>query len=414
MYEEQKITLATGIASFTKPKPANNFIIECGGGHYLDEATNTDIDSDIGTLTAVVSPKQQTIYILSPLTELAFRRAKTTSTDFSSIDRVVDIYNDEVAKQYGIWAGSNTSVTEVEPTDIGSKPAPTLNNNSKEDRYAIVLAALSQMGKDRKGVGSGTDTASVINMLDTTNQGTNTAGVKGGGTNTAGVKAILVSALDRLRGNSSFTYTANGGNTTALTTLTATIKSKNTVTAVTTITASIAKNIIDFGSSTTVTVVVSPTTVTDSSVNYYSNNTTIVTINANGEITAIGAGTTTIRVTSNDDPTKFVTRTITVGENPNKNYQSDGSLTFGITNQGINKTLTFTAGASYTFSVQNNGGKGAKSYSSSNTKVATVNSATGEVTIIGIGTATIAVTLSGDNYHHPKTVTYEVAISQGV
>jgi len=65
----------------------------------------------------------------------------------------------------------------------------------------------------------------------------------------------------------------------------------------------------------------------------------------------------------------------------------------------VNNSLAYSkayGGANFTVEFTGGSGAGAVSYSSDNANVATINSTTGEVTIIGLGTATLTVTKAAD------------------
>lgn len=66
------------------------------------------------------------------------------------------------------------------------------------------------------------------------------------------------------------------------------------------------------GDSGTLTTRIFPENATDKTVTYTSEDSTIMTVDANGNWTAKKAGTTKLKVTSNGDPTKFVYVTVTV------------------------------------------------------------------------------------------------------
>ena len=114
------------------------------------------------------------------------------------------------------------------------------------------------------------------------------------------------------------------------------------------------------------------------------------------------AGTYTVfyQVTKPNFTTVSGSQTVTIS-------QAAGSISFATAT--VNKTegdAAFTQTATVT-------GDGTVSYASSNTAVATVNEKTGEVTIIGAGSATITATVvDGNNYTYgTKTATYTLNVS---
>ena len=133
---------------------------------------------------------------------------------------------------------------------------------------------------------------------------------------------------------------------------------------------------------------------------YSSDNPAVATVDATGLITAVSPGTAriTIKAQGEDDYYRteiFSENTTTVEVTVNK---GDGSISFAEANVTKNygdakfvNTLTIV-------------GDGTVSYSSSNEEVATVNPATGDVTIVDGGKVTItATTTSTDNYVYEKT-----------
>lgn len=97
------------------------------------------------------------------------------------------------------------------------------------------------------------------------------------------------------------------------------------------------------------------------------------------------------------------------------------TLTINITAKAA-QTIAFTASsqaktygdAKFTSAaaLQGTGGSGAITYASDNTAVATVNSATGEVTIAGVGSANIIATKAADDDYAEATATYGLTVSK--
>ena len=143
---------------------------------------------------------------------------------------------------------------------------------------------------------------------------------------------------------------------------------------------------------------------------YASANPEVATVDANGLITAIAEGTTeiTIKAIGADEYYRTQifgenTATITVTVIP---MTKPGSISFATANiikrigdSAFTNELTLT-------------GDGTVSYSSNNNNVATVNTTTGEVTIVDIGTATItAIVTDGADYTYAqKTAEYTVDV----
>lgn len=139
---------------------------------------------------------------------------------------------------------------------------------------------------------------------------------------------------------------------------------------------------------------------------FSSSNQSVATIaSTSGEVTIVGAGTTNIKVKKLGDDYNYdsadsaaVTLTVNKGDQT-KPVISGGSITkkYGDTKF----TVTATGG----------NGTGAYSFSSSNTAAATIDSTSGEVTIIGVGTTNITVKKLGDNNYNESAVSTAVTLT---
>lgn len=121
--------------------------------------------------------------------------------------------------------------------------------------------------------------------------------------------------------------------------------------------------------------------------------------------TATNAGTYTVyyKVVGGDDYKDVAEQSVSVTIN-----KAAGSINF--TEAAVSKT---TDDAAFTNALTNTG-DGTVSYASNATDVATVNASTGEVTIVGAGTAIITATVTdGTNYTYAtKTATYTLTVSK--
>ena len=70
-----------------------------------------------------------------------------------------------------------------------------------------------------------------------------------------------------------------------------------------------------------------------------------------------------------------------------------------------------TIGAENTYPTLTAQSSGAKTWTSSNTKVATINETTGEITLVAAGTTTISVTVAGDDTYNEGTGSYELTVA---
>ena len=141
-----------------------------------------------------------------------------------------------------------------------------------------------------------------------------------------------------------------------------------------------------------------PSNATDKSVSWSSNNTGVATVDNNGKVTAVAAGSAVITVTTTDGG-KTATCTVTV-TNPAVPVQS----------VSLNKTeLSLNVGESETLMatvLPENADTKAVTWSSGNTAVATVD-ASGKVTAVAAGSAVITVTTTDGG----KTATCTVTVA---
>ena len=151
---------------------------------------------------------------------------------------------------------------------------------------------------------------------------------------------------------------------------------------------------IEKGKSETLTATVSPSDATDKTVTWQSSNNTIATVDQNGRVTAVGAGSAVITVTTNDG-SKTATCNVTV--------------VIPVTSVSLNKTeLTIEKGKSETLTATvspSDATDKTVSWKSSNTSVVTVDQ-NGRVTAVNAGSAVITVTTKDGS----KTATCNVTV----
>ena len=141
---------------------------------------------------------------------------------------------------------------------------------------------------------------------------------------------------------------------------------------------------------------VSPSNATNKNVTWTSSNTKVATVDANGNVKAVGSGTATITAKSNNG--KTATCKVTVSNPAVVSVTSVGLNTTSITLKNVrNYTLKATVSPS-------NATNKNVTWTSSNTKVATVD-ANGNVKAIGAGTATITA-----KSNNGKTATCKVTV----
>jgi len=149
---------ASGNVTFTNAHIANNGLLSCTGGTYIDESTGSTLDApqlrsvvkvveDGGVATdedgedildadgnKVILPPP--VYVVSPLTEIA---VQNTEADFNNFD--------EVAEDINARFGIRFDTTEVAPTVVGTD-ALGADGAEESDRYGSVLALISQLDAD--------------------------------------------------------------------------------------------------------------------------------------------------------------------------------------------------------------------------------------------------------------------------
>lgn len=147
-------------------------------------------------------------------------------------------------------------------------------------------------------------------------------------------------------------------------------------------------------------VTVTPADATNADVDWESSDLSVATVDGAGIVHAVADGTATITAKAGG---KSATCTVTVSKKA-------GSISYTTT-----KISKFVGDVAFTNKLTKVG-DGFESYASSNPAVATVDTKTGEVTIVGPGTATIAVTVSdSDTYTYATTTaSYTLTVSQGV
>lgn len=163
---------------------------------------------------------------------------------------------------------------------------------------------------------------------------------------------------------------------------------------------------IEAGQSEQLTAIVEPANADDPSVTWSSSNTAVATVDQNGNVSAIAAGTTSITVTTTDgNKTASCAVTVTAPAAP-----------IDVNSISLKSATTISIGASETLTVtydpvDANTNK-ALTWSSSNTSIATVD-ANGKVTGVAAGTATITAT-TANNKTASCTVTVQAVAVTGV
>ncbi|WP_441004580.1 VCBS domain-containing protein, partial [Pseudocolwellia agarivorans] len=140
---------ASGNVTFTGAHIANNGLLSCTGGSYIDESTGLTLDAPLmRSVVKVVDDIIETdddgneivieapVYVVSPLTEIV---VQNTQDDFNNFD--------EVAADINARFGIRFDTTEVAPTIVGTDDLGT-DGADDNDRYGSVLALISQLDAD--------------------------------------------------------------------------------------------------------------------------------------------------------------------------------------------------------------------------------------------------------------------------
>ena len=135
-------------------------------------------------------------------------------------------------------------------------------------------------------------------------------------------------------------------------------------------------------------------------VTYSSTNENVATVANNGQVTIVGAGTTTIKATWAGNATYC---------------EAEASYTLTVAKANINPTLTYSntslaIGGTANPTINGNTGSGAVTYSSSNTNIATVD-ANGVVTAKAEGTATITANIAATANYNGRTATATINVN---
>ena len=219
-------------------------------------------------------------------------------------------------------------------------------------------------------------------------------------------------------GNAIITVTTKDGGHTAQATIT--VKAKPVIdTTVSAIGVSLNKTSLTLteGDSSSLTAIVSPSNATNKNVTWASSNSSVVSVDQNGNIKAIKAGSATITVTTKDGG-HTAQATITVKAKPVVD------TTVSVTGVSLNKTsLTLTEGDSSSLTATINPSNATNknvTWASSNSSVVTVD-ANGNIKAIKTGSATITVTTKEGNHKatceivvNEKPVSYKIIFTPEV
>lgn len=161
---------------------------------------------------------------------------------------------------------------------------------------------------------------------------------------------------------------------------------------------------LEFGASETLTASVAPEGAKQGIIWSATDGTGSVTVDQNGKVTAVAAGTATVRATAKSNAEIYAECTVTVNA-------PVGISSFTISSDDVNllkgnkTTLTVTI-------LPDNAADKTVTWSSDNNSVATVNN--GEITAVGRGSATITATSASINGADPLTATATVTVKENL
>lgn len=341
-------------------------------GVTLDKTTLDLTIGETATLTATVAPAN----------------ASKKTVSWSSSDTNVATIDNGVVK--AISAGTATITVT---TKDGNKTA-TCTVTVKEPKIAVTGVSLNKTSLELT-VGDIETLTATVTPSDATDKSVTWSSDKTSvATVDANGKVTAVAA-----GNAIITVTTKDGSKTA----TCSVTVKASTIAVTSVEFPKSDTDIQIGSTLFAgsIVTVKPDNATDKSLSWSSSDTTIATVNSDGDIKGIAIGTTTITATSNSDPTKKVSFLLTV--RPPR---------VAVTNVTLNKTsLELMQGDTYTLTATvapTDATNKAVTWATSDAAVASV-STSGVVTATGSGSATITVTTTDGSFKATCTVAVTAA-----
>jgi len=113
-------------------------LLEITGGTYIDEATGNEVEF-IGTLRAAVSAASGDVSVaVTPLTELAVRKAEPGSDGLTP--EKIEAANEMISQILG------ADIIEIQPVDACDPDSADADDDQVE--YGLLLAAIAQMAKD--------------------------------------------------------------------------------------------------------------------------------------------------------------------------------------------------------------------------------------------------------------------------
>ena len=281
------------------------------------------------------------------------------------------------------WISSDNAVATVSNNGLVTAVGPgtttitvtTTDGTNLSDKKTLTVVRLASsvtltLPKNQLNVGETMQATAIVLPDDATNKT-----VKWTSSNTA-VATVSTSGLVTAVGTGSTTITATTTDGTNI----SDFKNLTVVQPVISVSVSLPKDELNVGETMQATCTVLPDNATNKTVKWESTNTTVATVNSNGWVTAVGAGTAAITVTTTDGTNLKDSKNLTV-------VIRATSVSLSLPKEVLNVGETMQATATV---LPANATNKTVEWISSNTGVATVTS-NGLVTAVGSGTTTISV-----------------------
>lgn len=158
------------------------------------------------------------------------------------------------------------------------------------------------------------------------------------------------------------------------------------------------------GESAKLTATIKPSDATDKNIVWKSSDTSVVTVDSNGNIKAVGVGNATITVTSKDGGYSATTKITVIEANQDSPIKENIKVTGVVLNKS-SLTLTKGESAKLTATIKpSNASNKNVTWKSSDTSVVTVD-AKGNIKAVGVGSATITAITKDGGYKATATIT---------
>jgi uncharacterized protein YjdB len=329
------------------------------------------------TITAKAGDKQATctVTVTVPITSVSLDRTSIELTEGGSTTLVATVKPDDATDKKVTWSSSNTSIATVDQNGkvtalAGGSATITAKAGEKYATCSVTVSVpvtsvtlnISSLALNK---GQSETLIATVKPDDATDKKVIWS------SSNASVATVDQNGKVTAVGGGSATITAKSGNKQATCTVTVTVP-------VSSVTLNKTSLSLTKGQSETLTATVKPDDATDKKVTWSSSNTSVVTVDQNGKVTAVAGGSATITAKA-DDKQATCTITVTVPVSSVTLNKSELKL-----KKGTSETLIATVGP-------DDATNKTVVWSSSNTKVATVDQ-NGKVTSVDTGTATITVT----------------------